>query len=278
MPMLELDDVAIHYQQRGSGPDVVLIHAFTGNLSVWAFSGVVDALAERCRVTTYDLRGHGLSDVTESGYGSAAMAADLRQLHEALALGPAHLIGHSFGGVIAVHAAVSSPDLATSVVLSDTYFPGLRDLEPDMGQTDVWTDLRDQLRGLGTDIGDRVDFGRLFREVAAWSPEQFEGVKQTLGPAGARWLAPLAKLSGTRAGEEMFETCGLTAERICQVQQPLTALYDEFSPFEATRDFLQQNLPHCHTAMVPGAKHLAPIQNPQAFTELVQHHLQRVAR
>ena len=74
----------------------------------------------------------------------------------------------------------------------------------------------------------------------------------------------------------MFQTCGLTAERISQVQQPVTAMYDEFSPFEATCNYLKKKLRNCRTEMIPGAKHLAPVQNPQVFIEFVQEHLDRV--
>jgi pimeloyl-ACP methyl ester carboxylesterase len=274
--MLPINGVSLHYQQDGSGPDVVLVHAFTSNQSVWAVSGVVAELAARYRVTTYDLRGHGMSGVTPAGYSSAHMADDLRRLCQLLGLRSAHLVGHSFGGVIAVHASRLWPDLVDSIVLSDTYFPGLCQLEPNMGQTDVWLDLREQLLRVGADIGERVDFGRLFRQVAAWTPQQFDAVTRELGAASARWLSQLTKLADTRAAEEMFEVCGLTAEELCRVEQPVTALYDEFSPFEATSSFLEQNLPNCRLAMVPGAKHLAPLQNPAAFTELVTQHLQRL--
>ena len=277
MPMLAIDGVTLHYQQEGAGPDVVLIHAFTSNQSIWAVSGIVAELAAEYRVTSYDLRGHGMSGVTPSGYSSAQMAADFRQLHEKLQLQPAHLVGHSFGGVIAVHAAIESPKLVKSIVLSDTYFPGLCHLEPNMGQTDVWLDLRDKLRNVGTDIGDTVDFSRLFQKVAGWSSGERDAVARELGAAGARWLSQLSKLAETTAGKEMFQVCGLTAQAIASVQQPVTALYDEFSPFEATCNYLKQNLANCRVAMVPGAKHLAPVENPDAFVQLVRDHLKRVA-
>ena len=58
------------------------------------------------------------------------MADDLRQLHAALGLGPAMLVGHSFGGVSAVHAAALYPECIAGVILSDSFFPGLRHVEP----------------------------------------------------------------------------------------------------------------------------------------------------
>lgn len=277
MSKLVIDDVSIHFHQQGTGPDVILIHAFTGNMSVWALSGIVEALAHKYRVTTYDLRGHGLSGVTPTGYNSRQMAADFYRLHSELQLGPAHLVGHSFGGVIAMHAALDYSQAVSSVILSDTYFPGLHHLEPEMEQTEVWADLREQLRTVGTEIGDRVDFTRLFREIAKWSSQQRDTIKQLMGAPAARWLTQLAPLAETHAGDEMFQVCGLTADRICDVRQPVVAMYDEFSPFVATRDFLQQHLADCQIETVPGAKHLAPVQSPTAFVELVEKHLDRFA-
>src|SRR5262245_19963784 len=130
MPMIDLDGLRVHYQQRGRGPDVILIRAATSNLSVWLFSNLMDTLSGSFRVTAYDLRGHGASEAPAANYTSADMAADLRKLHSALKLGPALLVGHSFGGVIAMHAALLHPDMVRGIVLSDCFFPGLAHLEP----------------------------------------------------------------------------------------------------------------------------------------------------
>src|SRR5438874_1561494 len=62
MPEVVANGVRLFYQQTGSGPDVVLVHAVTSNLAVWLFSGLADALAADFRVTLYDLRGHGASE------------------------------------------------------------------------------------------------------------------------------------------------------------------------------------------------------------------------
>lgn len=275
MPRIQLQSVDTHYQQRGSGPDVVLVHAFTSNLSVWMLTPIVETLARDFRVTMYDLRGHGVSSVPPDHYTSADMVEDLVQLQDALRLQPAYLVGHSYGGVIAMHAACLHPQRVRGVVLSDTYFPGLRELEPDMGQAGIWQDLRGTLQQAGVDIGQTVDFGRLFRAVRDFSAEQLEVVRRELGPAGARWLSQVGQMADTTAGQEMFETAGLTAERIASVRQPVAALYDEFSPFDATCRYLQEHLADCVVDVVPGAKHLAPVQNSTDFVKLVTKHLHR---
>ena len=54
--------LVFHVQQAGTGPDVVLIHGLTGDLSIWFLSRAMPSLGETHRVTAYDLRGHGYSD------------------------------------------------------------------------------------------------------------------------------------------------------------------------------------------------------------------------
>ena len=51
-------------------------------------------------------------------------------------------------------------------------------------------------------------------------------------------MSHVSQLAQTSAGEEMFAVDGLTEEAICAVSQPVVALYDEFTPFARTRDFL----------------------------------------
>ncbi|MCA9172969.1 MAG: alpha/beta hydrolase [Planctomycetales bacterium] len=274
MPRIQLRDVDTHYQQTGAGPDVILIHAFTSNLSVWMMTGITEALSDY-RVTMYDLRGHGASSVPSTHYTSADMSDDLFQLMDALGIDSAYLVGHSYGGVIGMHAASLAPQRVGGVILSDTYFPGLRELEPDMGQADVWQELRDTLRKANVEVGDQVDFARLFRVVRDFDAEQLAVVKRELGPAGARWLSQVGQMADSTAGTEMFEEAGLTADRIAAVTTPVVALYDEFSPFDATSGFLRDRLADCVTDMVPKAKHLAPVQNPADLVRLIKTHLDR---
>ena len=276
MPRIKLDDLNVHYQQTGTGPDVVLIHAFTANLSVWMFINILETLAAEFRVTAYDLRGHGMTTVTPAGYTSDAMAADLRRLQEALGLGPAYLVGHSFGGVVGMHFAAEQPELVRGVILSDSYFPGLKDLEPEMGQAGPWQDLRQNILAAGVDIGESVDFGRLFRTMAGLGTEQLAAIKEQMGAPGARWLSQVAQLASTTAAEDTFAEAGLTAERIAAIQAPVVALYDEHSPFGATCRFLEEQLSDCTVEIVPGAKHVAPLQNSSAFVAMVQKHLRRM--
>lgn len=276
MPEVEVNGTRLFYQQSGAGPDVVLIHAVTSNQAVWVFTGVVEALAADFRVTTYDMRGHGFSARPPSGYTSAIMAEDFRQLHEALGLSRAFLVGHSFGGVVGIHAAAEFPGCVSGVILSDSFFPGLREIEPNFGRANVWIDLRETFDSVGVDLGPTVDFSRLFRASAGLTQEQTRKIEEKVGVVGRGWLRQLPKLAETTCGEDVLAEAGLTAERIEGVSQPVVALYDEFSPFHATCAWLEHHLPDCTVEIIPAAKHLAVVENTAGFTAAVRRHLGRL--
>ena len=68
MPFAEVaDGVRIAYQDRGAGRPIVFVHGWGGSGDVWDYQ-VLD-LADRFRVITVDLRGHGDSDKPWGDYG-----------------------------------------------------------------------------------------------------------------------------------------------------------------------------------------------------------------
>jgi 3-oxoadipate enol-lactonase len=276
MPEVEVNGSRLFYQQSGNGPDVVLIHAVTSNQAVWVFTGLVDALSANFRVTSYDMRGHGFSARPPAGYTSADMAEDFRAIHEALHLNPAVIVGHSYGGVVGIHAAISTSERVLGVILSDSFFPGLRHIEPNFGKANVWMDLKETFQTINVDIGPVVDFARLFRAAAELTAQQMRSLEETVGVLGRGWLRQLPRLAETTCGEDVLAEAGLTAERIAGVSQPVVALYDEYSPFHATCTWLEENLPACTVEIIPAAKHLAVVENTEAFTKAVQRHLRRI--
>lgn len=102
MPIFTTDDGArIHYEEQGSGRPVVPIHGWDANHRF--FHKQVPALAERYRVVTFDLRGHGeseRSEKTEQGLTIQRCAKDVAGLIDALGLKDVTLVGWSMGSTI----------------------------------------------------------------------------------------------------------------------------------------------------------------------------------
>jgi pimeloyl-ACP methyl ester carboxylesterase len=274
MPKIQAGGLSFHYQQAGAGPDVVLIHGLTGDLSIWFLCQAIGQLARSFRVTAYDLRGHGYSDVPRSGYTSADQAGDTLALMDALGIDRAMLVGHSFGGVIAMHAAVLRPDRIEAVALSDPCFPALRHLE-DVSRWGHWQNFREEAAQAGVILSDEhwYDLGKFFDQVRHLDGDRLLRFRRAVGLPGFNRLLRLAR---TTCGDDAKVPAGLTADRIRGAALPVLALFGEHSPFLATAAYLAANLPHCRNVRVPGAKHRAPEENPERFVELVSEFLTTV--
>ncbi|MBU6490298.1 MAG: acetoin dehydrogenase dihydrolipoyllysine-residue acetyltransferase subunit [Burkholderiales bacterium] len=114
----DVDGIRIRYARRGpeQGTPVVFIHGFGGDLNNWLFN--LDAVADKHPVIALDLPGHGQSQAKLPGASIAALAEFvLKFLRAAEVTGPAHLVGHSMGGAIAIQMAVNSPERVASLAL-----------------------------------------------------------------------------------------------------------------------------------------------------------------
>ena len=264
MPKLKVNGLTLHVQRAGEGPDVVLIHGVTGDLSIWFLCKAMTELAATHRVTAFDLRGHGYSDVTPSGYTSLDLAGDLLALMDAIGAPRAKLVGHSFGGVVAMHAAVLAPDRVEAIVLSDPYFPALRHLE-DLSKWGHWRAFHKEAADAGVNLSSEhwYDIGKFFDQVMHLDGERLLRFRQAVGLPGMNRLLRLGK---TTAGDDTKVEAGLTVEKILGVRQPVLALYGDASPFLSTARYLVEHLPNCRSVLVPGSQHRAPEENPEAFT------------
>ena len=102
----------------GGDPPMVLLHGLSANANCW--SAVIAAgLAPDHRVIAPDLRGRARSGKPDSGYGMADHAADIIGLMDALHLPQVVLVGHSFGGYLAIYLAAHHPDRFSRLVVID---------------------------------------------------------------------------------------------------------------------------------------------------------------
>jgi esterase len=106
----------LHYEVRGNGPPMLILHGLFGSHQNWL--PVARELAGAWRVVTVDLRNHGQSPHhAEASY--AAMGGDVVRLLEELGWGHAAIIGHSLGGKVAMHLALTRPQLVSRLVVVD---------------------------------------------------------------------------------------------------------------------------------------------------------------
>lgn len=93
---------SLWYEERGSGPAIVLIHGWCMSSAVWQLQ--LESLSRSFRVIAPDLRGHGRSAPSSYGYGFDSYVADIAELFHQLDLGETLLVGWSLGAQIVLQS------------------------------------------------------------------------------------------------------------------------------------------------------------------------------
>lgn len=108
--------MTLFFQEYGAGHPLVILHGLLGSLDNW--HTLSTAFGKRFRVVAVDQRNHGRSPHSdEMTYG--AMASDLLELFDRLALSSAFVLGHSMGGKAAMQFAIDHPDRVDKLIVVD---------------------------------------------------------------------------------------------------------------------------------------------------------------
>jgi pimeloyl-ACP methyl ester carboxylesterase len=283
MPYVDVNGVRLNVQQLdNTGQEqpehLVMVHGLATNMAFWYFA-FGQPLSRRFRVTLFDLRGHGRSEMPERGYTPAEQASDLCGVLDALGIQRAHLMAHSFGGVVALEFACAHPDRVSSLVLADSHFTlGRREQAKDawaFGNT-----LRPVLErhAIDLDVSDPYFGPRLLMLCAEWSaqgrelPEELaQCVSPLLGKAGKRTSAEWLKLmTQTQAQHEVTRDDGLTLERLRKLRFPIIAMYGDDSPARLSGSELLEIWPHAVFQRVRDAGHFFPTLRPAEMLRACQ--------
>jgi pimeloyl-ACP methyl ester carboxylesterase len=259
MPLIAVGGRAFHVQRLGSGPPVVLIHGLViGNLATWFF-GVAPRLARRRSVLLYDQRGHGLSAPAESGFDLATSSRDLAGLLAAVEGfgGPVDVIGHSYGGAVALRLAMDELDRVRRVVVLDAPLPPFDPAEVASMMKEVDAEQLEQLLAL-----DHQQFSELASKLAIG-----RGRRGALRADRARHLREGTTVTADLMAEPPLDAAGLSA-----LERPVLCVYGSTSPFRSRADTLAASLPDARVVELPGG-HLLPLECPADVVRVVEEFL-----
>jgi len=252
---LDVDGARIRYRVAGAGPLVVLVHGWTLDLQMWEAQS--KSFQTRFRVARYDRRGFGLSTGTPS---LRADAADLEAICRRLGGSRVALVGMSQGTRPVLSLAQSAPERVACVVLD-----GPPDIDASADE-DALPRFRTLARSKGMEA---------FRR--AWTEHPLTRLV-TKEPSAH---AALAGMVERYPGRELTDlTVDLDPPPRVQpeaVRAPALVLTGEFDlPTRArAADSLAARLPAAERVTIPGAGHLANLDNPNLYNQLVGAFLAR---
>jgi pimeloyl-ACP methyl ester carboxylesterase len=219
----------------GHGDPVVLLHGGLGSSDDLAPQG--EALAAHHRVVAFDRRGHGRTADRTDPFSYASMADETVAVLESVVGGPAHLVGWSDGGIVALHVAIARPDLVRSLVPIGANFH------------------RDGLLPEFFDVSeDDPVIGMLAAAYAQRSPDGAD-----------HWAEVLAKSLDLWRREP-----NLTVDDLARITAPVLVLVGDDEPISLAHTCaLYESVTNGQLAVVPGTSHLVPLEKADLVNRLI---------
>jgi 3-oxoadipate enol-lactonase len=249
-------DVAHTLDGPEGAPTVVLSNSLGSTPAMW--DPQLPALLERLRVVRYDHRGHGASPVPAGPYELDDLGADVLALLDRLGLERVHWCGLSLGGMVGMWMAIHAPERIDRLVLCCT--------SAKLGPPEMWADRAATVREHGVDAV--ADAG-----IERWlSPAFLEREPEI----AARIRAMLA----STPAEGYAACCGVIERmdqtvRLGEIRAPTLVIAADDDPATPPEhgELIAAAVPGARLAIVPNARHLATIEQPQAMTDLILGHL-----
>ncbi|MDR7418936.1 MAG: alpha/beta fold hydrolase [Armatimonadota bacterium] len=252
--------VRLGYEVTGTGPPVVLLHAFPLNRAMWGPQ--VAALRDRFTVITPDYRGFGESDLPAGALTMDDYARDVLGLLDVLGHRRVILGGCSLGGYVAFRVVAQAADRVSALILADTR------AEPD-------TDEGRQRRHAAIERIEREGPTGFVEEFAAnlvgpttkaQRPGVASALRQIIGTPAPRGLtAALAAMAGRPDSRPLLASIAVPSLIVVGEEDALTP--------PASAEVMAQGIPNAKLAVIPAAGHLACLEVPEAFNRIIRDFL-----
>lgn len=264
---IKLNGVKINYQERGfpQGLPVVFIHGFPFNNTMW--SSQMMALPQEYRAVSFDVRGHGESDIADGQYSIELFTDDLISLLDHLDIRQAALCGLSMGGYIALRAVERHPDRVRALVLCDTRS------EADSNEAKI--KRASQVRAVKSH--GVKPFAESFVK-AVLAPETFsknpkivatvQSVIESTSPLSicGTLLALAARTDTTQA------LAGIKVPTLIMAGE-----HDALTPPAASQS-MHSSIKGSEIQIIPGAAHMSNMENPSFFNDKLLAFLKKIAQ
>ena len=256
------DGTLLAYERTGVGPPLVLIHGTGGSSARWR--PVLPALGENFCIHALDRRGRGESNDAPN-YAFEREVEDVLSMVESIGQ-PVNLLGHSFGGICALEAALLTPHIHKLIL----YEPPI----PVEGVFISSDELTDELEALLI-AGDRERVLSTFmQEVVRMPPHEFE-----LFHASPAWPARVAAAHTLPRELRAQKGYRFAAERFKGLMTPTLLLLGGDSPFffKTATELLNAAMSNSRIVVLPGQQHIAIDTAPDLFVHEVTTFLKEPA-
>ncbi len=261
--IIENSHIVLGYADSGAGEPVVLLHSTGFDGSQWR--GVGQVLARDFRVLLPDLPGYGESRIRDGGMGleQDCQAVSLLLSHCGR---PAHLVGHSYGGLLALRLALAEPSRLASLSLIEPMSRGvLQGSDAAAARAEA---------GAGTEFVAAIQGDDLTRALEAfvdyWNgPGAWQAMRED---ARAKLLARGPKMMCEVAAVDADEAPALAYAGL-ELPTLVISGGDTRPSSRRVCELVSEAIPGAQHAEIPGAGHLSPLSHPNEVAALIAGHV-----
>jgi pimeloyl-ACP methyl ester carboxylesterase len=255
--VVRANGLEISYERVGEGPPLVFVHGAASDARLWRPQ--LAALAYEFTVVAWDEPGAGHSSHVPADFGLADYASCLAALIDALALGPAHVAGISWGGTVVQELYRQHSELVATLILVDTY-AGWKGSLPE-------EEVRARLDGAYQALMVPAEKFDPTRALPGWFA----------GDPPAEFVPLLEDMAAAVRPESMRVALSVMAETdqrdlLPRITVPTLLIWGELdarSPLSVARQF-EQAIPDTKLIVIPGAGHVSNLEQPERFNEAVR--------
>ncbi len=253
--------LSLGYRTRGAGRLVVLLHPVGTRGEFW--DPVVDLLETEYRTIAVDFRGHGESDTPRRGFSLEDLADDVIELLKVQDAEGAVVIGCSLGGMVTQAIALKAPELLSAIVIADTGY-----MQTDQTRQAMTERARAARNGMPTVVASTLE---------RWSPADFRASHPEVVERIRGWLLSDDPTVFAWCWEAIRDLNH--GERLAAVHLPALVIRgsEDASARRDTMQAMAKLLPRGRFVEIPGAGHVAPLEQPAQFVALVREFLERDA-
>lgn len=250
-----VNKIATRYREEGQSDNVILLlHGYMESIDVW--DDFINYLKDDYRVITFDLPGHGISEIKSEVHSMEFLADCAISLLEDLKISNCNVIGHSMGGYVALAFAAKRPDMCTSITLLHS---------SPLGDTEERKEARKKeiefIKQGRKEMFARINPGKCFAaqnrkkhfEEIEFLQEQFLMTEDE----GA-----IAILNGIMIRKEMNQML----HELKAKQLFIFGRYDEFIPNEYAEKIIEEH-PQAEVIWLENSGHMGFIEEPNILTE-----------
>jgi 3-oxoadipate enol-lactonase len=252
-----INGARIHYERSGEGIPVIFLHAGVADHRMW--EPQVSDFAKRFDVIRPDMRGFGQSELPPTRWSPVA---DLLGLIDELHLKPAHIVGCSIGGGVAIDFAIEHGERISKLVL----------VGPGVGGTNFWSKYPDL--GAEVDAAEKAgDMDAVNRaEMRLW----LDGPRRRPGYVRQPLRDLFLEMNGGNFDSDFKsaprdEIDPPAAERLHEITAPALVVVgdQDVPPIFDSVELLMEKIPHARKAVIHDAAHLPNLEHPDEFNRLV---------